>query len=159
MIDPNGTPDDELPAGEVGEIIVRNTDKPVWAWNDTPRIETTFENGWWYSGDLGYVDEAGYLFLEGRTDFMIKSKGIKVPPGPIENRLENHPAVDEAAVVGVPDEALPPEELDEWFLADEALARHERPRHYRITTEPLPRTVTGKLDRDTVREQVSGGAE
>ena len=169
VVEPDGAPDDEKPPGEVGELIVRTNDHPVWAWNQTEKSEDAFTDGWWYSGDMGYRDDDGYLFLEGRKDFMIMSKGIKVPPGPIEERLNRHPNVDESAVLGVTDEefgekvtavvtaaddGLTADELDRWCLDDDALARHERPREYRITAEPLPKTVTGKLDRASTKKRV-----
>ena len=169
VVEPDGSPDDQKPPGEVGELIVRTSDHPVWAWNDTVKSENAFTDGWWCSGDLGYKDEDGYLFLEGRKDFVIMSKGIKVHPDPIEERLDGHPKVDESAVVGVADdefgervtavvstsdESLSPDELDRWCLDDDSIARYERPREYRIVTEPLPKTVTGKLDRTSTVDQV-----
>jgi len=174
VVEPDGAPDDEKPPGEVGELIVRTNDHPVWAWNRTEKSEDAFTDGWWYSGDLGYRDEDGYLYLEGRKDFMIMSKGIKVPPGPVEERLNAHPKVDESAVLGVTDEefgervtavvastddSLTADELDQWCLDDDSLARHERPREYRITAEPLPKTVTGKLDRTSAKERILDAGE
>ena len=169
IVEPDGDPDEQLPAGEVGELIVRTNDHPVWAWNRTAKNEAAFTDGWWHSGDVGYKDEDGYLYLEGRKDFMIMSKGIKVPPGPVEERLDEHPKVDESAVVGQPDDeygekvtavvsaadpSVTAEELEEWCLDDDSLARYERPREYHILADPLPKTVTGKLDRSTTIEQV-----
>lgn len=174
VVEPDGAPDEEMPPGEVGEVIVSTTDHPVWAWNDTGENAAAFTDGWWYSGDLGYLDEDGYLYLEGRKDFMIMSKGIKVPPGPIEERLNAHPKVDESAVLGVEDEeygekvtavvsaaaeSVMAEELDQWCLDDDSLARHERPREYTFVAEPLPKTVTGKLDRASTRDELSGKME
>ena len=162
VVEEGGRPDDVLPPGEVGEIVVKGEDRAVWAWGDTAVTEETFRAGWWYSGDLGYKDEDGYLFLEGRKDFMILSKGVKVYPPPIEERLNAHPGVEEAAVVGVEDEEygekvtaivhrsdreLTAEALDEWCLGSDQLARYERPREYRFVDRSLPKTSTGKLDR------------
>ncbi|MFB6352507.1 MAG: class I adenylate-forming enzyme family protein [Halobacteriales archaeon] len=170
VVTPDGAPDETVPTGETGELIVRTTDQPVWAWNDTERTRAAFVDGWWYSGDLGYRDADGYLYLEGRTDFAITSKGIQVHPGPVEERLTDHPAVDEAAVVGVeddeygervtalvyaPDADPAPAELDQWCLDDDGLARHERPRAYAFVEDPLPRTVTGKLDRTAARDRLT----
>ncbi|MFB6090775.1 MAG: class I adenylate-forming enzyme family protein [Halobellus sp.] len=170
VIEEGGAPDEELPPGEVGEVIVKGPDCPVWAWGDTETTEEAFEEGWWYSGDLGYKDEEGYLFLEGRSDFMILSKGLKVFPTPIEERLNAHPGVEASAVVGVDDEEygekvvaivhrsdpdLTAEELDEWCLESDELARYERPREYHFRDEPLPRTPTNKLDRDGAHDTIN----
>jgi acyl-CoA synthetase (AMP-forming)/AMP-acid ligase II len=171
IVDEGGSPDDVKPPGEVGEIIIKAPDRPVWAWGDTETAERTFTDGWWYSGDLGYKDEEGYVYLEGRSDFMILSKGMKVYPVPIEERLNAHPSVDESAVVGVEDETygekvvavvqstdpnLTADDLDEWCLNSDELARFERPREYHISEDTLPRTATNKLDRSTVRQQFDG---
>ncbi|SDX95136.1 class I adenylate-forming enzyme family protein [Halobellus clavatus] len=168
IIEENGTYKDPKPPGEVGEIAVRAPDCPVWAWERTEKTEDVFEDGWWYSGDLGYKDEKGFIYLEGRTDLMIMSKGIKVYPSPIEERLNAHPDVNESAVVGVEDEEygekvtayvyaddpdLTAEELDEWCLESDEIARMERPREYHFVDRSLPRTSTGKLDRLSARDQ------
>lgn len=162
VIEQNGSFEDTLPAGEIGELAVKAPDRPVWAWGRTEKTREAFEDGWWYSGDLGYRDEDGFLYLEGRSDFMIKSKGIKVYPSPIEERLNAHPEVIESAVIGESDEEygqkviayvhtsssdLSEDDLDEWCLESDDLARFERPREYRFRNEQLPRTATGKLDR------------
>jgi len=162
IVDQNGSYEDTKPPGEVGEIAVRAPDCPVWAWERTEKTEEMFEDGWWYSGDLGYKDEDGFVYLQGRTDLMIMSKGIKVYPSPVEEVLNAHPDVNESAVVGVEDEEygekvtayiyssnpdLTAEELDEWCLDSDEIARMERPREYHFVEKSLPRTSTGKLDR------------
>jgi len=168
IVDEDGTYEDVKPTGDVGELAVRAPDCPVWAWEQTKKTEEVFDDGWWYSGDLGYKDEEGFIYLEGRTDLMILSKGIKVYPSPVEERLNAHPDVNESAVVGVEDEEygekvvayvypadpdLTAEELDEWCLESDELARMERPREYRFVDESLPRTSTGKLDRLSAKEE------
>ncbi|SDX64196.1 class I adenylate-forming enzyme family protein [Halobellus clavatus] len=169
IVPEGGPPDAEQPPGEVGEVIVKGPDCPLWAWGDTETTEAAFEDGWWYSGDLGYKDDEGYLFLEGRSDFVILSKGIKISPVPIEERLDAHPDVEASAVVGVDDEEygekvtavvhrgdpeLTAAELDEWCLESDELARYERPRAYHFRDEPLPRTATNKLDRQGARSTI-----
>ncbi|WP_336023792.1 class I adenylate-forming enzyme family protein [Halobellus salinisoli] len=164
----DGTYRDVKPTGEVGEIAVKAPDCPVWAWERTAKTEDVFEDGWWYSGDLGYKDEKGFIYLEGRTDLMILSKGIKVYPSPVEERLNAHPDVNESAVVGVEDDQygqkvvayvypsdpdLTADELDQWCLDSDELARMERPREYRFVDESLPRTSTGKLDRLSAKRE------
>lgn len=169
IIEPDGEPDDTLGPDEVGEIIVRALDRPAWGWANTADVADHFTDGWWYSGDLGYRDADGYLFLEGRKDSMIKSKGVKVFPTPIEARLNDHPAVAQAAVVGVPDDeygqkvtaVVTPAEndisadtLDEWCRESESVADFERPREYHFVERDLPRTPTQKLDRNRVKELI-----
>ena len=168
IVEEGGSKEDILPAGEVGELAVKAPDCPVWAWERTDKTEEAFEDGWWFSGDLGYRDEDGFLYLEGRSDFLIMSKGIKVYPAPVEERLNEHPGVEESAVVGVEDEEygervtayvhrsdpdLTTEELDEWCLESDNLARMERPRKYHFVDRPLPRTATGKLDRKSTKAE------
>ena len=168
IVDEGGSPDDVKPAGDVGEIIIKGPDRPVWAWGDTETTEEAFTDGWWYSGDLGYKDEDGYVYLEGRSDFMILSKGIKVYPVPVEERLNAHPSVEESAVIGVEDDEygekvvavvqsgdpdLTAADLDEWCLESDELARFERPREYHIISDGLPRTATNKLDRSSVEQR------
>lgn len=162
IVEEGGTPEDTLPPGEIGEILIKGADAPVWVWGDTATTESEFDDGWWRSGDLGYKDDDGYLFLEGRSDFMITSKGMKVFPSPIEERLDAHEGVEESVVVGVDDEEygervtaivsrsdpeVSAEDLDSWCLSSDALARFERPRKYHFIDDPVPRTASGKLDR------------
>jgi len=168
VVDPDGSYRDVQPTGETGELAVKAPDCPVWAWGQTPKTERSFEDGWWYSGDLGYRDEDGFLYLEGRSDLMIMSKGIKVYPAPVEERLNEHPGVEESAVVGIKDDeygekvtayvyrsdqSVTEEELDEWCLESDELSRIERPREYHFTDGSLPRTSTGKLDRLSLTDE------
>lgn len=169
IIEPNGEPDEVKPPREIGEIIVKSADCPVWVWGRSDAAAREYRDGWWYSGDMGYFDDDGYLFLEGRKDFMIKSKGVKVYPAPIEERLQNHPAIAEAVVVGLEDEEygqqvtavvtrssddVDAEALDAWCLEADAIARFERPREYIFSDETIPRTPSQKLDRKRVIEQI-----
>lgn len=170
VIERGGSPSDTLPPGEVGEIIIKGSDAAVWVWGNTAKTEACFENGWWYSDDLGYKDEDGYLYIQGRDDNMILSKGIKVFPTPIEERLNTHPDVIESAIVGIKDDEygervtayvyrsdlnLTAEELDEWCLDSSDLSRLERPREYYFTDDSLPRTSSDKLDRKSIQRELS----
>jgi len=169
IVEIDGSPEDTVPPNEIGEIIVKSPDCPAWAWRDGEKLDEYFTDGWWYPGDLGYKDEDGYLFLEGRKDFMIKSKGAKVFPAPIESALNDHPRVNEAIVVGVPDDeygqkvtaivnadgALDASELDEWTLESDRVARFERPREYHFVDWSIPRTSSNKLDRTTALNRVT----
>ncbi|WP_336022801.1 class I adenylate-forming enzyme family protein [Halobellus salinisoli] len=169
IIEQDGNPTDIMPPNETGEIIVKAPDSVAWAWGDTEKTQEAFVDGWWYSGDLGYQDEDGYIYLEGRSDFMILSKGIKVYPAPIEEVLNSHPKVAQSAVVGVEDDEygekvtavvhradanLTAGELDDWCLKSDNLARFERPREYNFVDKSLPRTATNKLDRAGVKNSL-----
>ena len=148
----------EVPLGEVGELYVRN---PMlmdgYHANPTATAEATRE-GFISVGDLAYRDADGYYYLADRKTDMVISGGVNIYPHEIEQRLHDHPAVHEVAVVGVPDpewgESLAAfvvlragrtataEELGEWVK--EALADYKRPRTF-VFVDALPRTVTGKV--------------
>ena len=168
IIEPGGEPDERKPRGETGEIIVKSPDAPAWVWGDTAKTHDQFRDGWWYSRDLGYRDEDGFLYIEGRADFMIKSKGVKIVPAPIEAALNDHPDVENAIVVGTPDEEygqmvtavvrakdadLSEDELDRWCLDHDSVANHERPRAYYFVDD-IERTPSGKLDRIRTVEEL-----
>ena len=168
IVDPDGTPDDVLDAGERGEIVIRGPDVPAWAWGNTGKTRESFEDGWWRSGDLGYRDEAGYLFLEGRVDFQIKSRGVKIVPERIEGALNDHPDVKQAVVVGVSDPDygqkvtaivvpatpdLTEDDLDQWCLDSDAIAPHQRPRAYHFV-DAIDTTSSGKVDRYAVMDRL-----
>lgn len=164
VITPRGDPEDELPRGETGEVIIRGPSVASTVWDDPESTARIFRGPWWYSGDMGRLDEDGYLYLEGRTDDMIISGGINVLPARVEDALLAHPAVSEVAVVGLSDETwgqrvtayvvdrtgqLTAEELDA-FVTTSDLSNYQRPREY-VFIKELPRTATGKLDRRTLR--------
>jgi len=168
IVEEGGSPEDELPAGEVGEIVVRGPDLPAWAWRNSAKTREAFEDGWWLSGDLGYKDEDGYLYFEGRADFQIKSRGVKIMPAPIEKALKNHPSVDQAVVVGVAhddygqmvsaivvasDPDLTADDLEEWCLDSDLVADFQRPREYHFVDE-IEKTSSGKLDRRETMEEL-----
>lgn len=154
--------------GESGEIIIRGPSVATSVWEDPDRSADLFhEDGWWFSGDIGRVGDDGNLHVVGRVDSMFKTGGRKVYAEIVEDAIESHPNVVEAAVVGVPDEtygkvvtahviigdASPtPEDLDKWCLDHNELADYQRPREY-VFRESLPRTNTGKLDREPLREE------
>ncbi|WP_336021639.1 class I adenylate-forming enzyme family protein [Halobellus salinisoli] len=166
ILDPDGTIEDTLPPNESGEIAVKSYQAPAWMWEDE-RGEAAFEDGWWRSGDKGSLDEEGFLYIEGRIDFQIKSKGVKVTPEPIEEALERHPDVTNAAVVGVDDEEygqkvtaivegsaeVTEEALDAWIRESDSVASHERPREYYFV-KAIDRTPSGKLDRQGTKARL-----
>jgi long-chain acyl-CoA synthetase len=148
-----------LPPGEVGQLAVRghNVMKGYWRRPDATAAAVT-PAGWFLTGDLGRADEDGYLYVVGRLKDMIIRGGLNIYPREIEEVLHGHPAVGEAAVVGVPDERLgeevgaavtlapgasaTPEELREWLK--ERVAPFKYPRHVWLVDE-LPKGPTGKI--------------
>ncbi|HXV80501.1 MAG TPA: AMP-binding protein, partial [Candidatus Binatia bacterium] len=100
IVNENGNP---VPLNEIGEIICRSPLATEGYYKNSEATNASFRNGWFYTGDLGYFDEEGYLFVVGRKKDMVKSGGISVYPLEIESVLYKHPEVTEAAVIGVPD--------------------------------------------------------
>jgi len=95
--------DRELPPGEMGEIVTRSDLVMKGYWRNPEATAETLRNGWLHTGDMGYMDEEGYLFIMDRSKDMIISGGENVYPREIEEVLIQHPAVREVAVIGVPD--------------------------------------------------------
>ncbi len=101
IVDEDGN---DLPTGEVGEIITRAPWTMPEYWHRPEATENTLVDGWLHTGDAGYFDEEGYLYIHDRLKDMIVSGGENIYPAEVENALFAHPAVAEAAVFGVPDE-------------------------------------------------------
>jgi long-chain acyl-CoA synthetase len=149
----------ELPTGEVGEIVIRghNVMKGYWARPDATHDAIT-EDGWFHTGDMARVDDDGYFFIVDRKKDMIIRGGYNVYPREIEEVLYEHPAIQEAAVVGVRDEALGEEvgaavvlkkgeQLDASELRSfvkEQVAGYKYPRKIWFVDE-LPKGPTGKI--------------
>ena len=100
--------DDDLkpvPAGELGQFAISTSDPGLFLgyYKDRERTEAVVRNGWYLTGDLAYQDSEGYFFIAGRRDDCFKSRGIFIAPTEIENALQKHPAIIEAAVVPIPD--------------------------------------------------------
>ena len=93
----------EQPVDEVGEIVARGPRVMKGYWKADEATNNTIRNGWLYTGDIGYMDEAGYIFLSGRAKDIIIRAGENISPEQVEATLHSHPAIDEAAVIGVPD--------------------------------------------------------
>jgi long-chain acyl-CoA synthetase len=153
----------ELPVGSVGEIWTRSGQNMAGYWNkpDATR-EVLSEAGWFRTGDAGWVDADGYVFLHDRIKDMIVSGGENVYPAEVENALLSHAAVADAAVIGVPDDRwgetvkaivvrTPDAPADDAELAADIIAAtRERLAHYKCPTsvdfvEVLPRNPTGKI--------------
>jgi acyl-CoA synthetase (AMP-forming)/AMP-acid ligase II len=93
-----------VPRGTVGEIVVRGGNVMLGYWNRPEETETALRGGWMHTGDGGYMDENGYVYIVDRLKDMIVSGGENVYSAEVENALAKHPAVASCAVIGVPDE-------------------------------------------------------
>jgi long-chain acyl-CoA synthetase len=157
--------DRELPAGEVGEIVVRGDVVMAGYWNQPDDTAETLRGGWLHTGDLGSFDAAGYLSLRDRSKDLIISGGMNIYPREVEEALLQHAGVRAAAVVGRPDpewgeavvafvvpadDAAPPpvEELDRTCL--DRIARYKRPKDYRFV-DALPTNNYGKVVKRELR--------
>jgi acyl-CoA synthetase (AMP-forming)/AMP-acid ligase II len=109
------------PPGCVGELVARGENISSGYWNAPAETARRFEPNGYRTGDLGYADDDGYLFLVGRRHDLIKTGAHRVSPAEIENVLHRHPAVHEAAVIGYPDELLGEVPLAFAALRDEAV--------------------------------------
>jgi len=158
----------ELPDGEIGEIVVRGPRIMKGYWRDEAKTEKAFTaDGWYRTGDLGYKDDEGYIYLTGRGDDVIVRGGENIGPDEVESVLSTHPKIEEAAVIGVKDEEWGQQvravvRLKKGEKATEAeiidfcrphLAGFKRPTSVVFVTEELPKTTTGKVLRRRVREQ------
>jgi acyl-coenzyme A synthetase/AMP-(fatty) acid ligase len=166
VIKPGGSVDDVLAAGQEGEIIISGPSVANQVWEQPDLARKIFDGRWWRSGDLGVLDDKGFLYLHGRIDDMIISGGINVIPGAVEEVILTHPAVAECVVIGLPSEEWGQQitafimKKDEVTAADLAahvdashLSKYKRPREYRFVDE-IPRGNTGKVVRRLMREQV-----
>ena len=162
-----GEDGEHLAAGQTGEVVIRGP-QVMRGYLDKPEeTAKTLRDGWLFSGDVGYLDEDGYLFLVDRKKDMIIRGGENIYPTEIEHALVQHEAIAEAAVVGAPDEVLGEQPvafvaLEEGSQADEEtilsfagehLARYKVPTAVH-TLDALPRNAVGKLDKPALREMV-----
>ena len=160
-------PDRILPQGEIGEVIAPMECLDAFAgyWKRPDSDAKSIRGGWYFTGDLGYFDKDGELFLVGRVDDMIISGGENIHPEEVEDVLDALPQIRQAAVVGMPDDRMgqkvvafvepasadaSAETLDAACLAS-GLARFKRPRAY-VFIDSIPRSASGKLLRRFLRD-------
>ena len=151
---------EEVACGEVGELVVRGTNVMVGYWDKPEQTQAVLKNGRYWTGDLGYMDEDGYVFLVDRSKDMIISGGENVYSTEVEEVLYQHPAVLEAAAFGVPDEKwgeavhavvvprpefhnVDPEEIISFCR--ERIAGYKVPKRIDIRDDPLPKSGPGKV--------------
>ncbi|RRO17614.1 long-chain fatty acid--CoA ligase [Saccharopolyspora rhizosphaerae] len=167
VVDENGA---DLPVGEIGEIVIEGPMVVPSYWNKPEETEAAIRDGRLHTGDVGFMDEQGWFYVVDRKKDMINASGFKVWPREVEDVLYGHPAVREAAVVGVPDayrgetvkafislshgSTATGEELVEHCRKQ--LAAYKYPRSVEVLDE-LPKTATGKILRRQLREEARAG--
>jgi long-chain acyl-CoA synthetase len=153
-----------LPAGEVGEICARSPGVMRGYWHSPEATDEALEDGWLHTGDIGYQDEDGYLFIIDRKKDLIIRGGFNVYPRDVEDALVEHPDVQMAGVVGRPSErhgeevvafvalrpeaGLSPDDLVDW--AREHIGGYQYPREVHVL-DAIPLTSVGKIDRKALR--------
>jgi acyl-CoA synthetase (AMP-forming)/AMP-acid ligase II len=149
----------DVATGDQGEIIASGPQLMKGYWKQEDATSETLRNGWLFTGDLGYKDDEGYIFLSGRAKDFIKRAGEMISPEEVEQLLMSHPAVDEAAIIGIPDDTWgervraivvlkKDQSIDEENLIKftrEHLASFKRPESIVFSNEPLPRNPLGKV--------------
>jgi long-chain acyl-CoA synthetase len=158
----------ELPGGKLGEIVVRGPRIMKGYWKDEEKTQNAFTaDGWYRTGDLGYKDDEGYIYLTGRGDDVIVRGGENIGPDEVESVLSTYPKIEEAAVIGVKDEEWGQQvraivRLKKGETATEQeiidfcrpqLAGFRRPTSVVLVTEELPKTSTGKILRRKLRDK------
>jgi long-chain acyl-CoA synthetase len=158
--------DQELPCGEVGEIVERGDAFSVHGYWKNPQVnQDVYRNGWFHSGDLGYLDHNGYLYVVGRSQDLIITGGQNIYPAEIEEVLHSHPKVSMAVVVGVPDpikgelakayivltkgESATEREIIDYVR--NSMAKYKAPRMVEFVNS-LPVGPTGKILRRKLKE-------
>jgi acyl-CoA synthetase (AMP-forming)/AMP-acid ligase II len=164
--------ENELPPGETGEIVTRSDLVMKGYWRNPEATADTIKNGWLHTGDMGYLDDGGYLFIMDRSKDMIISGGENIYPREIEEVLIKHPAVREVAVIGVPDtkwgEAIKAvvslnagesasEEALIHFCRDH-IASYKKPKTVDFVNE-LPKNNYGKILKRELREKYWQGRD
>ncbi|MDQ0351200.1 long-chain acyl-CoA synthetase [Alkalibacillus filiformis] len=154
----NADTNEEQPVGEVGEIIVKGPQVMKGYWNKPDETEQSLKDGWFFTGDMGYMDEDGYFYIVDRKKDMIIAGGFNIYPREVEEVLYEHEGIQEAVVAGIPDPyrgetvkayivlkedvELTEEELDQFCR--ENLAAFKVPKLYEFRDE-LPKTAVGKI--------------
>ena len=162
IIDPAG---DEVPVGGTGEVLIRGPIIMPGYWGKPEATAETVIDGWLHTGDIGRVDDEGYLYITDRAKDMIIRGGENIYCVEIEQRLVDHPEIADAAVIGVahpelgeevkavvqvaPDSTLTADEIRAWVA--ETLANFKVPTYVELTNEKLPRNASGKLLKNVLR--------
>jgi acyl-CoA synthetase (AMP-forming)/AMP-acid ligase II len=161
----------ELPVGQPGEILINTTSRMAGYWNNSAATIAALKEGWYHTGDLGYVDEEGFLYLVDRKKDMIISGGENIYSREVEEAVAAHPAVMDVAVIGVKDDYWgetvraitvlnPGQTVGEAELIDHCktlIASYKKPKSI-IFVDDLPRLPSGKINKVALR-QLYGAAD
>ncbi|MFL2755708.1 MAG: class I adenylate-forming enzyme family protein [Dehalococcoidia bacterium] len=158
----------EVNIGDIGEIITKGDRLMKGYWNQKESTEQAIRNGWLYTGDLGYIDSDGYIFLAGRVKDFIKRGGEMISPEEVERVLDSHPSIDESAIIGVPDldwgervraivaikdgESFSEYEIIEYCRTK--LSSFKKPESV-VVVDKLPRNLLGKVLKNDLRDVYS----
>ena len=156
---------DSVGPGVVGELLLRNAAMMAGYFNDPVRTAETLVDGWLHTGDSAWYDEDGYYYFVDRKKDLVRRRGENISSLEVERVIEQHPAVLEAAVVGVPSELTdeevlayvvrrPGAEVDATEVFDwcaERLAAFKVPRYVEIVDDELPKTPTAKVQKTRLR--------
>ena len=161
-----------LPAGEIGEIVIKGSFVMKGYWQREEATEEALEGGVFHTGDAGYLDEDGFLYIHDRVKDMIVSGGENVYPAEVENAVFGHPDVADVAVIGIPSEkwgeevkaivvlkegaSAGPEDIIAW--ARDKIAAYKCPKSVNFV-EALPRNPSGKILRKDLREPYWEGTD
>lgn len=161
-----------LPIGEVGEVLTKGYAVMLGYWNDTQKTAEAVVDGWMHTGDLGKMDEEGYITIVGRSKDMVIRGGENIFPIEVENYLYRHPKIADVQIVGVPDDTYG-EVLAAWIIPKQGetlteeeirgfcrnhIAHYKIPTYIRFVSE-YPMTVTGKIQKfkivDAMKEELA----
>jgi long-chain acyl-CoA synthetase len=156
----------ELPINEAGELVIRGPQVMKGYWEKPEETAETLRDGWLFTGDICTMDEDGYFYVVDRKKDMIIAGGFNIYPREVDEALFEHPKVQEAVTVGIPDEyrgetvkvyivLKPGEECSEEEIIDfcrERLASYKTPRMVEFRAE-LPKTLVGKVLRRSLRDE------
>ncbi len=160
-----------VPQGQTGEVVVQGPTVMQGYWRNQEATDATLQDGWLHTGDLGFLDEDGFLTLTDRSKDVIISGGSNIYPREVEEVLLQHGDVSEVAVIGKPDpewgevvlafivpegDGFDPDSLDAWCRS--RIAAFKRPRYY-IETAELPKSGVGKVLKSELRKRTQAPAE
>ena len=162
----------ELSTGEIGEVITKSALNMKGYWNKFDATKEAIQNEWFFSGDAGFFDDEGYLYIHDRVKDMIVSGGENIYPAEVENALMSNPDIIDAAVIGIPDEkwgesvkgfvvlkdGAKLNEVDIISYTKTQIAGYKCPKSINFI-DMLPRNPSGKVLRRELREPFWEGIE
>jgi long-chain acyl-CoA synthetase len=162
-----------LPPGQTGEVCAKAGNYMREYWRRPEETRAAFRDGWYHTGDAGYVDDKGYLYLVDRVKDMIVTGGENVYSAEVEDAIASHPGVSQVAVIGIPSERwgeavhaivvpeagaqISEEEIKAWTR--ERIAAYKVPKSVEIRTEPLPLSGALKVLKRELRAPYWEGRE